>query len=367
MGEFSTLGSADFDQRIHRDLEEITHHLTSLPSASVFKALVLLGGYGRGEGTPWIHEGKQLPFNDYDLIVVSEPLSWMEKGKVKQELHGLEHFLTEKMAFPVDFYLHTTRSLASAENSMMNQELKAGHRVIWGDQDVLVGMPHFPPLPLSEGTRLMLNRGTLLLMLKEGGKPLNQLEGEKRLEGIKFIHKVHLAMGDCALLSEGIQSIFYTEKKERILEIVSRSSLPHLDWVAKVYGEAIAFKEWADLNAYSQRSLTEMYEELLHHFVPFFLGYESKRLGCEILSIEEYERALQGEPKQQEPLWKSVILNLLLLKENSFRPHWQWLFVHPRYRLFPAMLRLLQGDEEQGQRLIGGGPIKFFTLRDRLS
>ena len=82
MGKYTTRGSAKLDAHIDADLRRIAE------AASPFSlAGVLLGGYGRGEGTPFIQpDGSQAPFNDYDLVVVVDRLD----KPVREKFQALE-------------------------------------------------------------------------------------------------------------------------------------------------------------------------------------------------------------------------------------------------------------------------------------
>ncbi|RKX35639.1 MAG: hypothetical protein DRP64_19235, partial [Verrucomicrobia bacterium] len=94
MGKYTTRGSTDLDAQIDADLRRIAK-VTSPHAPSG----VLLGGYGRGEGTPFINpDGSQSPFNDYDLVVVVDSLN----GKVRQKFQTLEKQLTAELGLSVD-------------------------------------------------------------------------------------------------------------------------------------------------------------------------------------------------------------------------------------------------------------------------
>ena len=192
MSRYTIRGSAELDTQIDEDMRYIAEAASPHSSAGV-----LLGAYGRGEGTPFIKpDGSQAPFNDYDLVVVVDKLN----NDIRQTFRMLEKQLTGELGLPVDLYPYGLSHLRRCEFSLLNYEMKHGHKVVWGDEDVLAALPDYPhdAIPLSEGTRLLLNRGKLLLDIQQrlvNPEPLNE---EERIRFIKFIYKVLLAFGDCA-------------------------------------------------------------------------------------------------------------------------------------------------------------------------
>ena len=159
MGKYSVKGSAAFDAHIDADMQRIADAVYASPFSKHWKALVLLGGYGRGEGSPCISpNGEELPFNDYDLIVVTDSLDPL----LKRALKTMEKDLSEKIGLPVDLYPYLASALPKCEFSLLNYEMKYGHRVIRGNQKILAAMPAYPhdAIPLSEGTRLLMNRAS---------------------------------------------------------------------------------------------------------------------------------------------------------------------------------------------------------------
>ena len=105
MSKYTVRGSADLDARIGADMKRITEVASPFSLAGV-----LLGGYGRGEGTPFINpDGSQAPFNDYDLVVVVDELN----GSVHQRFRALEKQLTGELGLPVDLY-PCDRTIASS-------------------------------------------------------------------------------------------------------------------------------------------------------------------------------------------------------------------------------------------------------------
>lgn len=370
---YTIRGSQQLDERIAIDLKQIVDAIRHMPEAKQWVAIILCGGYGRGEGTPLICEGQELPFNDYDLIVVSTKNCFWTRKVLQKKLHALAEDLTQKLEIEVDIDLRPIDSLSSAEFTLMNCELKYGHRVLWGPQDVLFPMPSYlqDKVPLLEGTRLLLNRGALLLHNRQMVDHSNEFTREGHLRFLKYIFKVYLALGDCLLLKSGKYSSESSNKRKRIEEIGYDVNSPSQEWVIAKYKEAIDFKEWADLGRYKHYNLGEAFREVREEFLTFFLWYEQERLGKIIDSPSGYCTLLQTNRESYPSPLKSSCMNLLFFKNYAWHPGIKWLWIYPRFRLFPSLWILLKNsisDEEQRllQDLLGGKDDylnRFFSLQ----
>lgn len=363
MGIYSVKGSVAFDARIDRDLQHIVDAVRSSPLSIHWRALVLLGGYGRGEGSPFIrHEnGKQIeePFNDYDLIVVTNDLS----DAIRAELTSLETRLSNQLGLPVDLYPYLERKLPSCEFSLLNYELKYGHKVLDGDPQILDAMPAYPhnAIPLSEGSRLLLNRGKLLLDIRLRLAQPDPLSNEERTRFIKFIYKTALALGDCALLINRRYDISYTVKKERIAQVDLTPLCDHPEDLIRRYRDAIAFKEWTDLKRIEPFNLPVEANRITSLFIELFRRYEAARLGLPPACADEvYRHALPRCANEGCPL-KNAARQLRFFR--ALPPGGpRWLLAHPRLRLYAALPLLLEPDSDPariGQIL--GTPTSSFT------
>lgn len=342
-GKYTVDGSFNFDKRVDHDLSEIVRRVKRLPNAKKITEIVLLGGYGRGEGTPYKSRANSeaVPYNDYDLVVVSQPLwPWHHRG-LQNALNQLGEELAREFGIAVDLYLHTRETLQSCEPSLLNIEMKWGHRTVWGTGDALAQMPPFAlsSPPLSEGVRLLMNRGRLLLQvgsMLSGGCPLPLTEDALCR---KYLYKNALAFGDCILIAHGDYDLLYQNKIKQIEHYRHDETIPCVGSVIAAYQSACRFKLYGHAEDLPQGDLKAIYRELEDIYPRFLLWYESRRFGHPVASIEDYCRQLTT--KRDPPLLKTVALNTLLFGWRMFKPNISWSFIHPRRRLPPALCLML--------------------------
>ena len=137
-------GDAAVESRINRDQQLIARAVTELVPSENFRALVLIGGYARGEGGYRHVNGKPEPYNDYDYFVVVGGISQRGLKALKPLLVHLGHSLTATVGVEVDLEILKEELLPKAEYSLMHAEMLWGHRVVAGNQDILSSIPGMP-------------------------------------------------------------------------------------------------------------------------------------------------------------------------------------------------------------------------------
>jgi hypothetical protein len=325
---------AQIDLHLNRIVDAVSGHCQSV---------ILTGGYGRGEGTPFIHpDGTQSPFNDYDLIVIVKKLD----EPARNLFRGLERQLTDELGITVDLCPYAMNRLSACEFSLLNYEMMQGHKVLYGNRQVLDALPDYPhnAVPFSEGTRLLLNRGKLLLDIRLRLAEPEPLTEEERIRFLKFISKVWLAIGDSALLAARMYDIHYAVKSERISDV---GRVPHRAEVIDEYLKAIELRNGGDYHSCLHGlDIAEAFNRARDVFVDFLAWYRA-----------EY-------PGREGSLIKAMLLNL---KWNR----WPYLS-HPRRRLYDALPELLKDQPDRillGQILSCSDPVeqRFYDLQKRFS
>jgi hypothetical protein len=207
-------GNQQANETIHAHQQLIAEAVVAALPQGVLTAIVMIGGYGRSEGG-YVHasDGTCQPYNDYDYFLVFDGISHARAKRLVAALPCLD----DAVGIEVDFFPMLKQDLSGLDFSLMHAEMQLGHRVIWGDPDILKLMQAMPlgEVSLDEFTRMMTNRGCLLL--------LNYLE-PGRTELSKYINKNYLAIGDVYLALANQYSLRYSDKRHgaRRLPIVKR-------------------------------------------------------------------------------------------------------------------------------------------------
>ena len=165
-------------------------------------AVVLGGGYGRGEGgvlhTP---EGDR-PYNDLDFFVFSRNAGRRDAARIAAALRPVSEKWEKKLQVAIDFGpVKNLDALAAVADTLMFQELLRGWRPVWGQPELARYLPAREPaqLPFTEAARLLLNRGMGLLF---AGNELKRPEPDPGFV-CRNLNKAYLGAGDAMLIAAG--------------------------------------------------------------------------------------------------------------------------------------------------------------------
>ena len=127
--QYTIDGSEEFHCRIDEDIKLISDRLVEEFSESAIEALVLIGGYGRGEGAVLIINGEEKTFNDYDFFLVTK--NKFNDGE-KSRLQKIAHETTEITGIEVDLFPVDKSTFLNFPLSLMNCEMKFGSIIPFG-------------------------------------------------------------------------------------------------------------------------------------------------------------------------------------------------------------------------------------------
>jgi len=372
MSKFTVKSGKIFDRLVKKQLDIAVKRCLDLPGSKLIKAIILMGSYGRGEGTALQTSTGLKPFNDYDLVVVGKRMTEFKRKRFQEVLKKLEEQVSEELGITVDYFLHTVNSLKRAECTLMNYEMKYGHMVLYGDENILDIMPDYKAVPLREATRLLLNRGKLLLDIQETLRQKNHIPADLELLYKKFLNKVVLAIGDSALLVFDKYKISYVDKRA---EIIYTHGMKSSYWLMGEYKRAVDFKLTGD-QSYLPEDVEGFFKETKAYFAHFYYWLESKRLGDEIENYSKYWRVINStcfsKPIKQK--LRNILTNFREFGISAFKAP-SWLLRHPRERLFAVFPILLKNriteweeslihDLEGCEGELNAGIAKFYNLRN---
>lgn len=329
----SQVGSEEFNRRLAETVKRIGEKTAHALDGNLV-ALILGGGYGRGEGGVVRVDGNERPYNDLDftLLVKREPVS-------QEALRAVSHEFEEILGIDVDYSRPLT--ITDVENWphwLMWHDLLHGHVVAYGDRELLV--KHAPPRlrhppPLVEATRLLLNRGAGLLW---SHLILNQADEAPDPDFlVRNYFKAVLAVGDAILLARGLYRTAYSSRAERLDEVLRQE--PELVALLhhEEYTEALRFRLQPDKAGIGIDP--EKLAHVSHKLKRAFLWLEGVRTGRSGLTAESYRRdPAKREPEQNQPgRWPRNLYHNLKRKKLSF--------TYPREELYRELPTLLENPE----------------------
>ncbi|MEI8037115.1 MAG: hypothetical protein WCJ14_01880 [Verrucomicrobiota bacterium] len=330
----------ELEARLDRHLTRIRHAFEATGRAG---ALVLGGGYGRGEGGVMI--GRLGPgfSNDLDYFLFDDA---PDDPRLQAWCRATERAESAELGIDVEIKCLRADSLGDPSRSMMFADLVAGHVVAAGDGGFLTQLRaglDFSRIDPAEATRLLWNRGSGMYFAR-----CRMGQDEAMTYVIRNHAKLKLAMGDAWLCWNGQYTSLCRERAARLAGLELPAELAGLPaW----HAEGVAFKflpfagglSWPDLEAESRR-LVEAWGVL------YLLG-EQRRLRRQLPGFGAYLALPRVLP--DTPLVKNVALAVRdRLRRGSFiRP----LGDYPRaglMRALPCLLGLSPGGVAEAGRFL---------------
>jgi hypothetical protein len=196
------------NKKVNQDLGVITEKLTRAFGGNI-AALVLVGGFGRGEGAVLIENGQVRPVNDYDLaMIIDQPCDLGCIGEIRRDL-------AQRLgAWWVDISTYTVTKLRRLHYTMYAYDLKYGSQVIYGNPSLLSLIPEMDPqkMPLVEAEVQFFTRLWCFL-----GPFSTRFLGQQPTDEEKFflanqLSKALLACSDALLILNGLYHPSYAER-----------------------------------------------------------------------------------------------------------------------------------------------------------
>ncbi len=339
---YTVNGNAELDARIEKCLENATNAAVQTPHGKAISAIILGGGYGRGEGGVFVAADGQLQmYNDLDLFVITDRLSRRHRKQLDAELHAVSVDFFTGFEVDVDFGpAHNISALPKVANTIMWQELKRKHKVIYGPENILDALPYHElnDLPLDEGARLLLNRGTGLLLAK-AKLASDSLSSEDVDFVTRNLWKTVLACGDAFLFSRRDYPLLC---RERLAALEKYRQIPPVADFFELYRQAVKFK--FSPGAVSISVARTLFPVILEQFEKAYIDFWQQIVALPLKSTEELQHAIYNQQftakaQTHSSIFKNLVLNLLYVNPVNFDA--KLIFRHPRTRLFIVLPCLL--------------------------
>lgn len=306
---------------------------------SALDAVVLGGGYGRGEGGVLATRAGEQPYNDLEFYVFVKGLRLLNERLYAPVVSRIAEELTVEARLHVEFKVDSLARFSKAPVSMFSYDLAAGHKVFHGSPTPFSSGSHHlraDMIPLGEGTRLLFNRFTGLLLTRELlNKP--ELTDEDGDFCTRNLAKAELALGDAILVAQGLYHWSCRERGQRLatLEMPDFEPLPEIQ---RRHARAVEFKLRPARSAPDRTLLEKEFEAVAALGRTVWLWLESMRFNRPYQDPLDYALCQRAKCPEM-PAWRSLFINARtfgskgLLSRMAVR--------YPRERLLKALPLLL--------------------------
>jgi hypothetical protein len=345
---FTIDGSDALEQRLGTLCREVGGQVKCIVPAAKLEAVVLGGGYGRGEGGVLKGETGNEPYNDLEFYVFLRGNRLINQRRYESPLNDLAQQLSFDAGIHIEFKCDSIERFKCAPVSMFSYDLAAGHQLVCGEPNVFQGCErHLDArlIPLSEATRLLFNRCSGLLLVREklsrsascpGSPPSISVEDADFIG--RNLAKAKLALGDAILVVYGNYHWSCRERHRRLAQLSVSEPPPHFSEIQKLHAEGMGFKLCPYRSSGAGDQFEFAYRELSRLCSELWLWLESIRLQEPFFTARDY--ALYPTNKCPESsAWRNCLLNFRTFGLKAISDALAWRY--PRERLLNALPLLL--------------------------
>ena len=222
MGEYTAFNNERVDLKVKKDLEYIVTEIRKNIKAI---SIILTGSFGRGEGTVIQDKGRLYFMSDYEICVVSSRLKTREicsalSRKISKEL-GVATSISRISPERLKYNRNINISKGGINPSIFMYELKAGSKILYGQNLLKKNILKPQDISLWEGIKLLLNRMAEYFTLSLS-------DDSKLLVKSNWMNKILLACGDILLLHSRQYHYSYQERKNRLISLLNIKNYPFL-------------------------------------------------------------------------------------------------------------------------------------------
>ncbi len=288
---FTLNGSDALEAHLARLCEQVRDGVRALVPADKLDAVMLGGGYGRGEGGVLRTPAGDQPYNDLESFVLVRGNAVLAERKFRHPLHELGERLSPDAGLEVEFKVITLDKLRRSGPSMFYYDLVMGHRWLVGEESLLFDCEQHRDagrIPLHEATRLLMNRCSGLLFALKRLQRKDFSAADADFVG-RNLAKAQLAFGDVLLTAHGQYHWSCRERHERLKQVAGapEAGAPVAD-LFRHHAAGVEFKLHPVRSTEGRDSLAKRHAELSALGQQLWLWLESKRLGQAFASPRDY-------------------------------------------------------------------------------
>lgn len=343
---FTIDGSLALETRLQAICDQVASRVCALIPGNTLRAIVLGGGYGRGEGGVLRTSAGDAPYNDLEFYVFLNGSRLWGDYRFACPLASLAEELSPGAGLHVEFKIESSSGFRRRPTSMFSYDLVARHRVVFGSSGVFEGCAHHllaDRIPLSEATRLLFNRASGLLLARSFLQANSWGEAESDFV-CRNIFKAKLALGDALLTVRRQYHWSCVERARRLAEVMD-ADVPESIGIQSAHREGVNFKLHPWRSTASRAELRQAYDTVAAQTQAVWLWVESHRLQQPFRSPAEYFRH-KGVKCPEHSRAKNVWLNLRAFGWRALKGG--RIARYPRERLMNALALLLWGDVPGG-------------------
>jgi hypothetical protein len=337
---FTIDGSDALEKRLDSLCREVAQEVSRVIPALKLEALVLGGGYGRGEGGVLKTDSGDQPYNDLEFYVFLRGNRILNERRYRRALNALAEEISLDAGIHIEFKCDSIQRLKSSSVSMFTYDLVAGHRTVSGAPDVFQHCQHHldsAAIPLSEATRLLFNRCSGLLLVREKLAQSTHTCDDADFIG-RNLAKARLALGDAVLAVHGKYHWSCRERNRRLAQLSLSEPPPNFPEIKKHHDAGVAFKLHPRRSSARANEFETLHCELSRLASDVWFWIESIRLQEAFFTPRDY--SLYRSPKCPESsAWRNYLLNLKTFGLKAITDALAWRY--PRERLFNALPLLL--------------------------
>jgi len=340
---FTISGSDALEARLEGLCEQVVVGVEGIIPARKLAAVVLGGGYGRGEGGVLRTEAGEEPYNDIEFYVFARGSHLWNQRRHAASLCALGEKLSFASGLHVEFKLDSLERLRAMPVSMFSYDLVSAHRLLIGPENVFAGYERHlrsQDIPLSEATRLLYNRCSGLLLVREL-LAKETLTGEQSDFIGRNLAKASLALGDAVLVAAG-QYYWSARVRGERLEKFQDCGVPDLAALRKHHRAGLEFKFHPQRIVRGAKDFALEFREISALARRLWLWVESRRLGSAFTDINTYAFSDINKCPETAP-GKNCLLTM-----RTFGPRAAMGGLasrYPRERLFNSLPLLLWNGE----------------------
>jgi hypothetical protein len=337
---FTVDGSDALETHLAQTCEKIAAGLRGLLPPHKLQAVLLGGGYGRGEGGVWRTAPGDRPYNDLEFYVFLRGNRHLNEWRFGRALHVLGEILTPQAGIEVEFKIAALPELARAPVSMFSYDLLVGHRCVFGPEELFAACAHHREagqIPIGEATRLLMNRCSGLLLAQE------RLQREPFTAGDadfvrRNIAKAELALGDAVLTAYGQYHWSARERHLRLERIARAEGGTWIEGVVRHHAAGVEFKLHPERSDARREELQPRFAAVSSLALRTWQWVEERRLRRPVPNARSYAELdvdlWPGASPARNALQNVKIFGAAELLRGRARRH-------PRQRVIEALVLLL--------------------------